>query len=305
MPKDLRIRTYDVPAFREKYMQPDKALNKMLKADAAKFFIVKVEELFRLIKLPVQPSRSPAHTFLYITEGEAIMSVGTATYKVKKDECLFVPAGTVFSFSSPDVNKGFLLHFHNDLLIGKLVKKDLLSDYEFLQVWGHPHIKLGKATSACVLHICKRLYTEYQSHGLAHTELVHAYLLALLAELCRVHQPNVAEKRVSAQSITNKFKALVFADCANLRRVSDYAERLHISPNHLNKSVKAITGKSPTRWIDEATVLEAKVLLVQSDLSISEIAATVGLADASYFSRLFKKYEGTTPLGFRKRIEKS
>lgn len=303
MPKD--IRTYDVPAFRQKYMQPDKALDKMLKADAAKFFIVRLEEMFRLIKLPVPPSRSVAHTFLYVTEGEAIMSVGTATYKVKKDECLFVPAGTVFSFSSHDVNKGYLLHFRNDLLIGKLVKKDLLNDYEFLQVWGNPHIKLGKSTSACVLHICKRLYAEYQEHGLTNTPLIHAYLLALLAELCRVHQPSVAEKRVSAQHITNKFKALVFAEVKNMRRVTDYADCLHISPNHLNKSVKATTGKSPTRWIDEATVLEAKVLLVQSDLSISEIAAAVGLADASYFSRLFKKHEGVTPLGFRKRIEKS
>lgn len=80
---------------------------------------------------------------------------------------------------------------------------------------------------------------------------------------------------------------------------------MHVSPNHLNKAVKAATAKSPTKWIDEAIVLESKVLLYQSHRSISDIAAEVGLQDPSYFARLFKKYEGITPQTFRKRIEKS
>jgi len=80
---------------------------------------------------------------------------------------------------------------------------------------------------------------------------------------------------------------------------------LHISPNHLNKAVKAATGKSPSVWIDEAIVLEAKVLLYQSQYAISDVAGELGLHDPSYFSRLFKKYEGITPQNFRARIEKS
>jgi AraC-like DNA-binding protein len=87
--------------------------------------------------------------------------------------------------------------------------------------------------------------------------------------------------------------------------VAEYAALLHISPNHLNKSVKAATGKSPSRWIDEAIVLEAKVLLYQSQYTIGDIATELGLEDPSYFSRLFKKYEGITPQAFRSRIEKS
>jgi AraC-like DNA-binding protein len=87
--------------------------------------------------------------------------------------------------------------------------------------------------------------------------------------------------------------------------VGEYAQALHVTPNHLNKAVKGVTGKSPSRWIDETLVLEAKVLLHQTDLSVGEVAAALGLFDASYFSRLFKKYAGVTPVAFRKKIEKS
>ena len=80
---------------------------------------------------------------------------------------------------------------------------------------------------------------------------------------------------------------------------------LHITPNHLNKSVRKITSQSPTKWIDEAIVLEAKVLLHQTHLSISEVAAEAGIPDASYFSRLFKRYVGVTPMRFRQMIEVS
>lgn len=91
----------------------------------------------------------------------------------------------------------------------------------------------------------------------------------------------------------------------NKHLVSEYAELLHVSPNHLNKVVRDVTNQSPSKWIDETLVLEAKVLLFQSKLSISEIATELGLLDASYFSRLFKKYVGVSPLEFRKRIDLS
>lgn len=84
-----------------------------------------------------------------------------------------------------------------------------------------------------------------------------------------------------------------------------YARLLHITPNHLNKTVKQLTGKTPTRWIDETLVLEAKMLLYQTGLSIGQVAEDIGMQDPSYFSRMFKKYEGVTPLAFRKMMQMS
>lgn len=83
-------------------MKPDKQLSEILKADYGKFFITKVEDLIRLIKLPVPPVRSTTHTFIYLTAGEAVMSIGSETYTIYKDQCLFVPVGKVYSFTNVD-----------------------------------------------------------------------------------------------------------------------------------------------------------------------------------------------------------
>ena len=81
--------------------------------------------------------------------------------------------------------------------------------------------------------------------------------------------------------------------------MNDYAAKLSISPNHLNKVVKGNTGKSPSTWIEEAIILKAKMLLKCTNLHLSEVAAKVGIMDQSYFARKFKQHEGITPSEYR------
>jgi AraC-like DNA-binding protein len=280
-------------------------LDEILKPDFEKFFLVKVEDLIRLIKLPVPPVRSTNHSFIYLTHGEATMTVGSERYKILKDECLFVPAGQVYSFAKHDKNRGYLCNFHNDFVIGKFGTAELLNDFEFLSVWGNPHVRLDKQTSKYVLHLFKRILQEYSGRGLNNVSILQSYFISLLCEVNNLYKPLSISRQANAVKITNRFKELLFANFKSKHLVSDYASLLNISPNHLNKVVKNISGKSPTRWIDEAIVLEAKVLLYQSNFKVSEVATEVGIFDQSYFSRLFKKYESVTPLQFRQMIEKS
>jgi AraC-like DNA-binding protein len=303
LPKNRQIKTYNAEAYRNNFITSGGQSDVILKTDYDKFFIVKVEELIRLMKLPVPPARTNTHTFIYLTEGEVIMRVGSETFRIVKDECLVVAAGQVFSFDNVDINKGYLFSIHDDLMIGKLAKNDLLKDFEFLRVWGNPKIVLDTRTSDYVKQLLERILADYMVNGLQNREIIQSYVIALLCEVNRVYKPISGVTQLKAIEISNKFRELLFTHIKTRHLVSDYASLLNITANHLNKSVKAVTGKSPTKWIDEAIVLEAKVLLYQSDLSISEIAAKVGLFDQSYFSRLFKKYEGTTPLHFRKMIE--
>lgn len=297
------IRTYNTESFRDKFMEQE--IESLLHMDFGKFLVVRVEEMLRLIKLPVPPTRAVTHTLIYLTEGEAIMSIGSETYTIYAHECLLVPAGQVFAFSNLDVNKGFLCNFHDDFIVGRFARPELLQYFEFLQVWGNPRIHLGETVSGQVHLLFQRLLSEYTANGLKNPHLLQAYFVALLCEIQQVYQPLSSSSQVKSVAIANQFKALLFANIRSKHLVSDYAAMLFITPNHLNKTVKQITGKSPTKWIDETLVLEAKVLLFQTDYSVAQVAAEIGVTDASYFSRLFKKYEGITPMAFRKMIEKS
>jgi AraC-like DNA-binding protein/mannose-6-phosphate isomerase-like protein (cupin superfamily) len=303
LPKNSQIKTYDAESYQSNFIKSGAQLDAILKSQRDTFFIVRVEELIRLMKLPVPPARTNTHSFIYLTEGEAIMRIGSETYKIVKDECLVVAAGQVFSFDNVDINKGYLFSFHDDVMIGKLAKNDLLKDFEFLRVWGNPKIGLDEQTSGFVRQLLERMLIEFEKNGLQNREIIQSYLIAVLCEVNHVYNRVTGIAQLKAIEISNKFRELLFTHIKTKHLVSEYASLLHVTPNHLNKSVKAVTGKSPTKWIDEAIVLEAKVLLYQSNLSISEIATAVGLFDQSYFSRLFKKYEGTTPLQFRKVIE--
>jgi AraC family transcriptional regulator, transcriptional activator of pobA len=300
-----KIKTHSTETFRDKYIEPEQKLNELLKNDFGKFFIVRVEDIIRLIKLPVPPTRATTHTLIYLTDGEAVMTIGSATFKIFKNECLVVPAGQVFSFDNLDINKGFLCNFHNDIIIGKFGKNELLKDFEFLNIWGNPRIRLDIDTSKFVEQLLNRIFLEYSTNGLQHLDIIQSYFIATLCEINQIYQPLSNSKQTTAITITNKFKELIFSNIKSKHKVSDYASLLNISPNHLNRIVKQITGKSPTLWIDEALILEAKVLLYQTNYSISQVAEEIGIDDQSYFSRLFKKSQGVTPFEFRKMVEKS
>nr|WP_281380713.1 AraC family transcriptional regulator [Rhabdobacter roseus] len=257
------------------------------------------------MKLPIPPSRSTNHSLIYLTEGEAIMTIGGETYTIHAHECLVVAAGQIFSFRHPDVNRGYLCTFHSDFVAEKWGQNELLQEFEFLNVWGHPRIPLGKKASALVEPLFQRILELYAAEGIRNPALIQAYMVALLGEIKRAYQPTAGSTPSQAVRLANRFRELLFAHVRTHHRVTDYASWLSITPNHLNKAVKTATGKSASQWIDEALVLEAKVLLHQSTLAISDVAAGIGLLDPSYFSRLFKKHTGTTPLEFRKMIEKS
>ena len=284
-------------------MEQNQRLNTILKPDFDKFFIVRVEDLIRLMKLPVPPGRVTNHTFIYLTDGEAIMRIGSESYRIVKDECLVVAAGQVFSFDNVDINKGYLFNFHEEIFIGSICRSDVLREFEFLKVSGNPKITLNDEISGFIKQLLDRLLIDYQTNGLQNREIIQSYLLSLLFEVNGVYSKSTLVPHSKSVDISNQFRELLFMHIKTKHLVSEYAEILNITANLLNKSVKMATGKSPTKWIDEAIMLEAKVLLYQSNLSISEIASEVGFFDQSYFSRLFKKREKTTPLQYRKMIE--
>jgi len=84
-----------------------------------------------------------------------------------------------------------------------------------------------------------------------------------------------------------------------LRTAGDFASRLAIHVNHLNKIIKDLTGKSTTDIISGRIIQEAKILLRQSTLNVSEIAYTLGFEQTAHFSNFFKKHTGASPSVFR------
>lgn len=80
---------------------------------------------------------------------------------------------------------------------------------------------------------------------------------------------------------------------------SYYADRLNLSPVYLNEVVKRVTGWSVSNYIRNEVILRAKRLLYHTNLTVKEIASSLGFEDNAYFTRIFTKATGKSPLQFR------
>lgn len=101
-------------------------------------------------------------------------------------------------------------------------------------------------------------------------------------------------------NITKKFKQYLRTNYKTSKKPTEYAELLHISVGYLNDAVREVTGFSTTYFIQQEIIREAMRLLCYSELSVKEIAQTLGYEDHKYFHRLFKKITNKSPGDFRK-----
>jgi AraC-like DNA-binding protein len=142
---------------------------------------------------------------------------------------------------------------------------------------------------------------ELSKTSFADDSLVYAYFLVGIYEIKKLMKESVLDfYPTKAFTIVQKYSNLLYRHVEEKHRISFYANQLGITPNHLNKSVKTVLGKTAGRLLNERRLMEAKSKLKYTNLSISEIAMLLGFEDQSYFSRFFKRETNKTPLDFRK-----
>lgn len=103
--------------------------------------------------------------------------------------------------------------------------------------------------------------------------------------------------------LTSKLRNLLDAHMPEEKRPGAYASMLNISEVYLNEAVKGATGLSASAYIRSRVIIQAKRQLVYTSLSAKEIAYTLGYEDYAYFSKLFKKGAGMSPVEYRKNLK--
>ena len=97
------------------------------------------------------------------------------------------------------------------------------------------------------------------------------------------------------------FLDLVAAHGATERKVAFYAEQLRLTPNHLSSVIRQQSGQTVMQWLNERTILQAKVLLRGGIDPIGDIAFALGFDEQGSFARFFKRETGMTPTEYRNR----
>ena len=85
-----------------------------------------------------------------------------------------------------------------------------------------------------------------------------------------------------------------------MHSVTDYANRLGVSPKSITKHFQKVGAQTPSDYIKNRIILEAKRQLIYSDHSVKQIAYDLGFNDSAYFTRFFTKAIEKSPLQFKK-----
>jgi len=112
----------------------------------------------------------------------------------------------------------------------------------------------------------------------------------------------MSEGITHTMKLANRFKHLLEKNFVKMRVVKQYADALHITPKHLSDVVKNTFGKTPRQMINDMLLLESKVLLGSTDLTVSEIAYKLQFQDQAHFSHFIRQHAGCTPLELRKKL---
>lgn len=130
------------------------------------------------------------------------MRIGVADCTAANGEVLLVRAGQLYSFAPGDINTGLLCHFHDDFLRG--AGPELLRH-------GQPLIRLGAEAAGYAESLLRRLLTEFSAHGRQHSDLLRAYLLAVLQELVHAPAPAPTPPPAAGGSLAEHFQQQVMA----------------------------------------------------------------------------------------------
>lgn len=130
------------------------------------------------------------------------------------------------------------------------------------------------------------------------SDVCDLYIKILLISLSENYKESV-ENIKNGYVATFKIQEWIRNNASRGIGVKECAKEFGYNPDYLSQLIKKDTGKTLCAYINDIRLMEAKKLLLNSTLTVSEIAYAVGFGDEKYFMRLFKKTQNVTPTQYR------
>ncbi|MBD2846923.1 helix-turn-helix transcriptional regulator [Paenibacillus sp. IB182496] len=229
----------------------------------------------------------------YIREGSGYVKLDGRTYYPRPGELYFLPAGRQQSYGTLEGREPFGKYWcHFRANVGGL---------ELFQLVETPTcVSLGDR--ADIKQLFEQLIARNRDASLASEFRVRALMFELLANYLEAGGPPKWNTGVSASfekmSQVLRYIELHLAESLNVETLARIA---HFHPNYFINVFRSFTGYSPIQYINRMRLEKAKHLVATTELSVSAIAATIGM-ELPYFSRMFKEHTGLAPTAYREMV---
>lgn len=163
----------------------------------------------------------------------------------------------------------------------------------FVQLTAHEHLRLAALHKAIALHHTLTTHPSYR-------EIQCSQLFIFTAEVSAIYSAQPIKPSGSHnEELTSGFFRLLHEHFRTHRDAGFYADRLCISTKHLARVIGQVTTHTPSYWIADFTVREAKALLKSTTLTVTQLSEELNFPNSSFFARYFKRHAGMSPQNYR------
>jgi AraC family transcriptional activator of pobA len=242
-----------------------------------------------------------------LARGKGICHYANESIEFSGTTLMFFSSQVPYTFESfTEIRTGFFCIFTESFFTEKL--RGGLIDLPMFQLGARPLYALNEAQDEHVSDLFLKMIEEINSDYVFKYDLIRNYVSELIHFALKTQPSDNVYKHADAKSrITSVFTELLERQFPiesptqrfSLRSASDFAQRLSMHVNHLNRAIRETTGKTTTSHIAERLLSEAKSLLRHTDWNIAEIGYCLGFEEPTHFNNFFKKQTRLTPSSFR------
>lgn len=248
---------------------------------------------------PNHPHRHDFYTVLLVEKSSGTHLIDFNEYPFGERQVFFVAPGQVHQVVEEMPPKGFVILFSRSFLLQNNISEHFIHDLNLFHDYGYaPPVDIDKETMQKICSYAGDMFAIQSRPKAFSREALGALLKLILIEChqaCTLPEDLFLNTENEKGSLLRNFKKGIDTHFHERHSVQEYADALNISTDHLNRVVKAQTGKTAKEHIQSKLVVEAKRLLYFSNLSSKEIGYQLGFSEPANFSAFFKKHTGSSP----------
>ena len=268
------------------------------RTDLPGFHVFTLEDTYPSTRRVMPPHTTGFYTLMLLEDSaDAVVEVNTERFEGRTAALFFGSPGRVNAWVRGAMQRGFVVYLAPWFVEHPGALEDVFGFFRLTAVNALEISAPERARLRAHLDHLLRVFCEERAYRL---EMLRALSLALLFECKGVFEAQSSASSEARPGLTLRFQRLLEQHHLSKQTVQEYAQLLHVTPNHLSVIVSGELGRSAHALIAERVALEARKLLRYTDLSVAEISDYLGFAEPTHFARFFKRQTATTPLEFRR-----
>lgn len=232
------------------------------------------------------------HQILFSTKGNGILKYDNRTFHINEGAAFFLPAGYPHEYYTE--NDGWDVRW---VAFDGYACAHLLSQFSMTAP-----VIITPRDDSIMKKLFGKMYTLQKTDRANGNYYCSGYMYALLIEFHRLM--DTRENKLRSDRFRILAPVLDYID-ENYHRdfpLTDLAEIAGITPQHLCRIFRQTMNMRPNEYLTQQRMQAAKTLLQRNEMSVAQVAASCGFPDAGYFSTVFKKHEGLSPVEYKKHI---